>query len=416
MQPSKASSEAARRVIQRCDELALCTERPGEITRTFCSTAMRAAHESLKFWMVEAGLICRLDSAGNLIGHRPPTNPTTRTLLTGSHLDSVVNAGRYDGALGVMMGLALAEMANETQATLPFAIDVIGFCEEEGVRFQTPYIGSRAIVGELTGDLLSRRDASGCTMAEALRGFGGDPDRLDECRYDPAQVVAYLEPHIEQGPVLEQEGLPVGIVTGIAGQSRGVVTIRGQAGHAGTVPMATRRDALAAAAELIGEVERTGRSREGLVATVGMIEARPNVRNVIPGEARLTLDVRHLDDAVRRAAYQEIVQASAGICGQRKLGHTIDWVQEEPALRCDPGLASLMEQSVVEAGIGPFRLPSGAGHDAGLLSRHFPAAMLFLRCAGGLSHHPDEAVAEADVAIALEVLWRFVLKLAAKEA
>lgn len=365
--------------------------------------------------MVEAGLVCRMDPAGNLIGHRPPTNPTTRTLLTGSHLDSVVNAGRYDGVLGVLMGLALAEMANELQVSLPFAIDVIAFCEEEGVRFQTPYIGSRAIVGELTAELLARRDASGCTMADALRGFGGDPDRLHECGYDRGHVVAYLEPHIEQGPVLEEKGLPLGIVTGIAGQSRAVVTFRGQAGHAGTVPMAARRDALAAAAELIIEVERIGRRREGLVATVGMIEAKPNVRNVIPGEVRLTLDVRHLEDEVRRVAFEEITQAVARICSRRRLDQTIEWVQEEPALRCDLALASLLKQAVQEVGLQSFYLPSGAGHDAGVLSKHFPAAMLFLRCAGGLSHHPDEAVAEADVAIALDVLWRVVMKLAAKE-
>jgi allantoate deiminase len=402
-------------VLQRCDELALCTERAGEITRTFCSGAMREAHQRVERWMRDAGLTCRIDPAGNLIGRRSAAkHDGGRVLLIGSHLDSVVNAGRYDGVLGVMLGLALAEFANEAQAQWPFALDVIGFCEEEGVRFATPYLGSRALVGELTPELLARRDSGGQTMAEVVRAFGGDPDRLAECCYDPQEVLAYVEPHIEQGPVLEREGLPLGVVTGIAGQIRGGLTFRGRAGHAGTTPMALRQDALVAAAQWIVEVERFGRSQAGLVATVGRIETAPNVGNVIPGEVRALLDVRHLDDAVRQAAFDGIAARAVAICQERGIAGAVDWTQQEPSVRCDARCTESLSQAVVEAGVRPFCLPSGAGHDAVLMARRFPACMLFIRCAGGISHHPEENVAQADVAAALDALWRFAARLAAE--
>jgi allantoate deiminase len=298
---------------------------------------------------------------------------------------------------------------------LPFAIDMIAFCEEEGVRFQTPYIGSRAAAGLWPDDLLARRDARGCALGDALRAFGGSPERIAEAAYDPRRVVAYLETHIEQGPVLEREGLPLGVVTGIAGQTRAGLTFRGQAGHAGTVPMSGRRDALAAAAQWLVEVEELARRQSGLVATVGRLEVKPGAINVIPGEVYTTLDVRHLDDAVREAAAAEILRSAELICRARSLEFKLDWLQHEPAVQCDAPCIGLLEQAVTEAGLRPLRLPSGAGHDAVLMGKRFPAGMLFVRCAGGVSHHPDESVAEADVAVALEVLWRWVMKLAEEE-
>lgn len=419
--------------MQRCDELATCTERHGEITRTFCSPAMRQAYEKLRSWMEAAGMNCQLDAATNLIGHHAPSRPSPlrgrgaggegrsklestgekqKTLLIGSHLDSVVNAGRYDGPLGVLMGLALVELLNQNQIQLLFAIDVIAFCEEEGVRYQTPYIGSRAIVGELTDELLSRQDAAGISMRDAIQAFGGDPQHLSTATYHPGEVLAYLEPHIEQGPVLELENLPVAVVTGIAGQTRASLRFIGHAGHAGTTPMAARQDALAAAAEFVLEVERIGRSQTGLVATVGQLNVSPNVGNVIPAAVQCRIDVRHIDDTVREAAYQSLLNCAQVIATRRRGHFNLDWVQQQPAVACNANRVALLEQSVAESNLRPLRLASGAGHDTVVLAPHFLSAMLFLRCHGGISHHPAESVAETDVATGLEVMWRFVNKLA----
>jgi allantoate deiminase len=423
---------AARRTMQRCDELATCTEYPSEITRTFCSPAMREAYQKLRGWMEAAGMNCQLDATTNFIAHYNPLLPSPlrgrgaggegrsevgipsdkKKLLIGSHLDTVVNAGRYDGPLGVLMGVALVELLNQHQQQLPFAIDVIAYCEEEGVRYQTPYIGSRAIVGELTDELLSRQDATGISMRDAIQAFGGNPQQLSTAIYYPSDVVAYLEPHIEQGPVLELENLPVAIVTGIAGQTRASIQFIGHSGHAGTTPMTTRQDALAAAAEFVLEVERVGRAQPGLVATVGQLNVSPNVGNVIPGAVQCRIDVRHIDDTVREPAYQSLLNCANSIAAKRQVQFTLDWVQQQTAIACDKNCIELLEQSVAEANIRPLRLASGAGHDAAVLAPHFPAAMLFLRCRGGISHHPAESVAEADVAAGLEVMWRFVNKLA----
>jgi allantoate deiminase len=412
--PKSTLHQAARRTMQRCDELAACTERPGEITRTFCSVAMRDAHAKLRGWMEAAGTQCRLDAATNLIGrgNRSLSSQTNRkTLLIGSHLDTVINAGRYDGPLGVLMGLALVELLREQQQQLSFAIDVIAFCEEEGVRYQTPYIGSQAIVGELTEAMLSRQDAAGISMRDAIKSFGGDPDHLSESIYQPGQVIAFIEPHIEQGPVLELENLPVGIVTGIAGQSRASLQFNGKAGHAGTTPMSARHDALAAAAAFVLEVEQLGSSQAGLVATVGQLNVTPNVGNVIPGQVKLRIDVRHIEDAVRESTYQLLVDRAGAIADRRHVQFQLHCIEHQPAVVCNSTCLRLLEKSIAESSICPIQLASGAGHDTAVLARHFPAAMLFLRCAGGVSHHPDESVTEADVAVGLEVMWRFVVKL-----
>ena len=380
---------------------------------------MQAAHEMVRGWMETAGMQCRLDPAGNFIGRwgragdeqiKSPTR--SRVLLIGSHLDTVINAGKFDGALGVIMGLGLAEMMAETQPDLPFAIDVVGFCEEEGVRFQTPYIGSRAIAGGFPQELLERRDAEGVTVAEALKSFGGSPDRLSEAVYPPENVVAYIEPHIEQGPVLELQNLSVGIVTGIVGQSRATFQFTGRAGHAGTVPMDSRQDALVAAARFIVEVQEFAQARKGLMATVGHLEVVPNVANVIPAQVNVRIDMRHADDATRQSAFREITGRAEAIAERSGLKCDLLWVQEQRAVTFDSHCLSKLEQAFVDAGQKPFRMSSGAGHDAVVTSERFRTAMLFVRCEGGVSHHPDEIVSEDDVAVALDVLWRFVLGLA----
>ena len=404
------------RVMQRCDELAACSETPGQLTRRFCTPAMKAAHEKVRTWFEAAGMTCRLDAAGNLIGHweaaTEPANDSSKTLLVGSHLDTVANAGRYDGMLGVLLGVAIVELLAESSMRLPFAIDVIGFSEEEGVRHWTPYIGSRALVGDLPAEFLNKQDDDGISVIEALKLFGCDLSRIGAAQYRAEDVVAYVEPHIEQGPVLEAAGLPVGVVAGIAGQTRARFQFVGKAGHSGTVPMSNRQDALAAAAQFIGLVEHFAQQRDGLTATVGQIEVLPNVANVIPGEARLSLDVRHLDDEAREAAFRELTHQAALIAEQREIEFDLISMQHHPAVKCDATLSDRLREAVVAAGIKPMDLPSGAGHDAVMMARRFPVAMLFMRCAGGISHHPDESVTEVDVAVALEVLWRLVMKLA----
>jgi allantoate deiminase len=421
---------AARRAMQRCDELANCTDRPGEIARFFCSPAMKSAHGLVRNWMEAAGLNCRMDAAGNFIARlllnsklrasspsagegRVRGKTDEKTLLIGSHLDTVANAGKYDGILGVMLGLAVTEIAVESNVALPFAVDVIAFSEEEGVRYQTPFIGSRALVGDMPAEHLNRTDADGIALADALRNFGCNPHELPDEVYQPDEVIAYIEPHIEQGPVLEAENLPVGIVTGITGQTRAEFQFIGKAGHAGAVPMAARQDALVAAAKFITDVERLARNRPGLVATVGQMEVLPNVSNVIPGEVNLSLDVRHQGDDTRDAAFREMTHQAALIAEERDIEFDLGRTQSYRAVACDPKCQELLQEAVIESGIRPFRLPSGAGHDAAIMSRKFPVGMLFLRCAGGVSHHPDESVSEADVTAALQVLWRFVMKLAA---
>lgn len=416
---------AAHRVMERCDALALCSDEPGRIARLFCTPAMRAAHDELRRWMEAAGMTCRLDGAANLIGryrgaerassavsNESPIATKQPVLLIGSHIDTVVNAGRYDGVLGVLLGIALVEIAAELRLALPFSIDVVAFSEEEGVRFASPYIGSRAMVGELTAEELQDRDAAGVAAIEALRQFGIAVAAPPAAYYRPEDVVAYIEPHIEQGPLLEASNLPVGIVTGIAGQTRACLRFVGKAGHAGTVPMATRRDALASAAEFILAVERVGRDQPGLVATVGQLNTTPNVPNVIAGEVDVRLDVRHAEDAIRESAVKQLIDEATRAARGRNATLEVLWMQSKAAAQFDADTIAALEDSVREAGEHELHLASGAGHDAAVMARHFRTAMLFVRCAGGISHHPDEAVNEADVAIALKVLLRFIERLA----
>ncbi|MEM6799235.1 MAG: Zn-dependent hydrolase, partial [Planctomycetota bacterium] len=311
--PSEATFEAAsNRVMQRSHVLATCTDSEEGLTRLFCSGAMRAAHECFRLWMSNAGMVVRVDEAGNLIGRRPAAAAGARFVIIGSHLDTVVNAGRHDGTLGVLIGLALAEVCEEEGIELPVALDVVGFSEEEGIRYQSPYIGSRAIAGDLGAGnpLLERLDDEGVRMADALAGFGCDPSKLGDAAYKPEQVAAFLEPHIEQGPVLEQKDLSLGVVTGIAGQTRASFRFVGETGHAGTVPMSLRRDPLPTAARFVHAVEEAARRRPGTLATVGRMDVLPNVANVIPSEVAVRLDLRQVVDDEREACFVEIHRAA----------------------------------------------------------------------------------------------------------
>jgi allantoate deiminase len=402
MNPDTLTAE----VLTRCEALARFSEEPGRLTRTFLRPPMRPAQECLTGWMREAGLTVRRDALGNLIGRRPARREDARVFIVGSHIDTVPDAGKYDGVLGVLLGVAAMQaLAGRTFAR---AVDVIAFSEEEGVRYATPYLGSLAVCGRLGPEILERADADGVTFAQALRDFGLDPATIPTAAYSPAQVAGYLEVHIEQGPCLEALGLPLGVATTIVGQSRLRLRFTGRAGHAGTQPMNLRRDALAGAAAFVIAVEQTARATDGLRATVGRLTVAPGAINVVPGEAELSLDVRHADDAVRARAVNGLLAEARAIASGRELVLTVEPGAEQPAVALDPALTQRLADAARAQGHAPVEMVSGAGHDAAIMAGLCPAALLFLRSPGGVSHHPDESVRPEDVRAALEVVVRFL--------
>ena len=399
--------------MQRCDALARCTDEPGRITRLFCSPAMRAAHGLTAEWMEVAGMNVRCDAAGNLRGTYAPAGcDASRRVVIGSHLDTVADAGRYDGVLGVMMGIAVVEALRQTSVALPWAIEVIGFSEEEGVRFRLPFIGSRPLAGAFDEALLTLRDDAGVSLAQALSAFGCDSKSIGDCCATPGSIVAYIEPHIEQGPLLEATHQPLGVVTAIAGQTRLTVEWAGEGGHAGTAPMNLRNDPLPIAGRWAIEVEDAGRTTPGLVATVGRLSVDPNVPNCIPRCITASLDVRHQDDAVRIAAVDKLLALAEKLAQSANLAMRVERQHEHAAVAMDARLVEALANSVAEVQGAPQCMVSGAGHDAGVMAAVAPTAMLFLRSPGGVSHHPAEAVEESDVALGLQVLVDFIHKLA----
>jgi allantoate deiminase len=400
----------ADETLARCDVLAAESEATDALTRTFLSPPMRRVHEHVAAWMRRAGLAVRLDAAGNLIGRREGADSNAPAVAIGSHLDTVPNAGRFDGILGVLLGIAAAELLDD--AVLPFAIEVIGFSEEEGVRYQSPFLGSLAYCGRFDRVLLDRADADGVTMAEAFRRFGLDPARIGEAARPPGSIAAYVEAHIEQGPMLDDWELPVGIVEAIAGQSRLWLTFDGEAGHAGTTPMDRRRDPLPASAEFVLEVERLGRSIDGLRATVGAIVAAPGASNVIPSAVSLSLDVRHAVDATRERAVEDLLGFARATAVRRGIGLRVEGREDHRAVPADLRLTELLGSIVRAVGYESRLMVSGAGHDAAVMASLAPMAMLFVRSPGGVSHHPAESVRRGDVAVALDVLVRFLIDLA----
>jgi allantoate deiminase len=378
---------AAARVMARADELAALTEEPGRITRPLGSAALDGAMERVREWMEEAGLATRRDALGNLVG-RLEGGPGT--LLLGSHLDSVADAGRYDGVLGVLIAL-------ECVQKLPLSLEVAAFADEDGLRFGSSYLGSRAYLGRLDDTDWALRDDAGVSLRDAIAD--------DAAPLAPDDLRAYFEVHIEQGPVLEAAGVPLGVVTAIAGQSHATLVFEGVAGHAGTTPMELRHDALAAAAEFVLAAEQIARGEPGLVATVGRISVPGGAVNVIPGRVDATLDVRHADDAVRSRAIQALRMIGEAL--RRRRGVRVGWTTTAEHGSTPLTLAPALVEVLPDAPL----LPSGAGHDAAILASVTDAAMLFVRCAGGISHHPDEAVTEDDVAVAIEAAREFVRRL-----
>ncbi len=399
-------------VMQRIEELAKITDEPGRLTRTFGSPAMQRANELVASWMCEAGMKTRVDAIGNLIGHYAGEKADAKILLFGSHLDTVRNAGKFDGPLGVILAIACVVELHRQKIQLPFAIEVIGFADEEGVRYQSTYLGSKVLAGSFDAKDLKRKDADGISLADAIKNFSGDPAKLKSARLNPKNLLGYIEAHIEQGPVLEKNNLAVGIVTAIAGQTRARITFTGHAGHAGTTPMNLRQDALCAAAEFILAVENLARKTTGLVATVGQVKVEPGASNVIPGEVNLTLDLRHAKDSIRQAAHKKLKLIGSQITRRRKLKFANEVVHETRAVVCSEKLSAQLATAVKQQLKKVLHLPSGAGHDAAVMGKITPAAMLFIRCKNGLSHHPDELASLADVGVALDVLNDFILQLA----
>ncbi|PPU68382.1 allantoate amidohydrolase [Xanthomonas pisi] len=399
------------RAVARCDALGLApySDTPGGLFRAWLSPAHRAAVAQVGEWMRQAGMQVRLDAAANLIGRYDGTHADAPALLIGSHLDSVRDAGRYDGPLGILLGIECVAALQAQARRLPFAIEVIAFGDEEGSRFSASMFCSRAMAGTLDPTTLAVSDAAGIDVASALADWDLDIAQIQRAARTPGSVLAYLETHIEQGPVLEAEGLPVGIVTAIAAQRRFALRFDGRAGHAGTTTMALRRDALSAAAEALLAIERIARDgSDDLVATVGKLQLAPGAVNVVPGRVDCTLDVRAGDDATRDAAVRAIEHALARIGAARGIAIAIDPLQTLAASPCAAVLMTRLEHAVAAQGIAPRRLVSGAGHDAMTMAALCPTAMLFVRCAGGISHHPDEHVDPADAEVALAVMRHFI--------
>ena len=402
------------RILALADVLAERSESPDGLTCTYLTPAHRAVAGMLADWMRAAGMTVETDAAANVVGRYASDDPHGRTLIVGSHYDTVRNAGKYDGRLGILTGLVAIEHLNRLGRRLPFHIELIAFSEEEGVRFSKPFIGSSAVAGRFDPAMLEVRDAAGFQLGALMREMGLDPEAIPALARDPARLAGYLEVHIEQGPVLLEENLPVGVVSAIAGAVRHAVNVTGQAGHAGTVPMGQRRDAGAAAAEMMLAVERRCVGMPTLVGTVGRLAVPNGAVNVIPGRCELSLDVRAADDATRDAAVADIFREFEAIAARRGVTVERQETMRAPAAPCAPRFRSALAQAVAAAGVRPFELPSGAGHDAMMFSGVTDIGMLFVRCGnGGISHNPLEAVTAADADVAARVLLDTLSRLGA---
>jgi allantoate deiminase len=398
----------AKRVWAHCDALGRLSELEGGLTRVFLSPQQREANSLVQGWMREAGMDARLDAIGNCVGRYEGERPGLPCLMLGSHLDTVRDAGRYDGMLGVLCAVECVRALHGTGTRLPFAIEVLGFGDEEGVRYGSTLLGSRAVAGTFDPSVLDKADADGVTMRDALAAFGLDPAAIGSIARKRGEVLAYAELHIEQGPVLEAAGLPVGVVTAINGGNRFAIEIAGMAGHAGTVPMSLREDALTAAAECVLAVERIARSMPDVVGTVGRIAAHPGAMNVIPGKVAFSVDVRAPTDDKRRAAAAAMLAELDAIAARRRVRLTSSLLWEAKTAPCDDDMQRRIAAAIAAERVPVHHLPSGAGHDGMAIVDIAPIGMLFVRCAGGISHNPAEAVTLDDVATGLRVFARFI--------
>ena len=412
MKPEIAGSESPMLgdlIVGRIDELAAISETEKHLTRIFLTAQHRAAADLLLSWMREAGMRAHLDAIGNVCGRYEGERSGLPCLMLGSHYDTVRDAGKWDGPLGLITAICCVADLHRRGRRLPFAVEVAGFADEEGVRFSSTLLGSRAVAGTFDESVLNTRDKAGLTMREALQKFGFDPDHIGAAARARRELLAYVELHIEQGPVLEEKNLPVGVVTAIAGATRLAANLAGMAGHAGTVPMALRRDALAGAAECIVAIEEFCKADQaGLVGTVGSIDATPGTTNVIPGRVSFTIDVRAPSDAQRKLAVAGIVRKIEAIAKRRQLTLQLDITHENRTVPCAPWLKGQVADAVAAEGFAVFELPSGAGHDGMAMIDIADVGMIFVRCRGGVSHHPEEHVEVGDVDAGARVLLRLI--------
>jgi allantoate deiminase len=396
-------------IVGRINELGAISETPDHLARVFLSKEHRAAADLILGWMRAAGMHAQLDAIGNVCGRYEGERPGLPCLMLGSHYDTVRDAGKWDGPLGLITAIACVGDLRNRGRRLPFAVEVTGFADEEGVRFASTLLGSRAVAGTFDESVLGVKDSAGISLRDALVQFGLDPEHIGAAARARSELLAYIELHIEQGPVLETQNLPVGVVTAIAGATRLAVRLTGMAGHAGTVPMELRRDALAGSAECIVAIEEFCRTDEGgLVGTVGYIHAMPGATNVIPGQVSFTIDIRAPTDAHRKLAVADIVRRIENIARRRELQQQLDITHENRTVPCAPWLKSQVAEAIAAEGHPVFELPSGAGHDGMAMIDIADVAMVFVRCRGGVSHHPDEHVDNADVDAGARVLLRLI--------
>ena len=401
-----ADLAAGRRLMARLDAFAAFSDEPRRLTRLFLSDAHRRAAQAFIGWCGEAGLEARIDAAGNVVARYEGKRAGAPAVMLGSHIDTVRDAGRYDGNYGALAALAVIEALAARGERLDHAVEIVAFGDEEGVRFRTTLTGSRALAGTYPEDALDQRDSSGVSMREALKAFGGDPERAGSIRR--TGVAAFVEAHIEQGPILEADGLPLGVVTAINGATRLEVGVDGVAGHAGATPMRLRRDALTAAAEMALKIEARARGEADLVATVGRFDVWPDATNVIPGHVQFSIDIRSPDDARRAAALAGLEARITAIAASRGVRVSIAKPHDANAFACDPSIIADLKKAVEAIGVPPCLLPSGAGHDSMVMGKLCPAGMLFVRCKGGVSHNPLESITVEDCALGLKALTRFV--------
>ena len=393
----------AQQVMSRCDELGKISQSDEYLDRRYLTAEHKQANELVGGWMTQAGMQTWQDEAGNLCGRLESKTPNAPRYLIGSHLDTVPNGGKYDGMLGVLAPISLIQAITDQSIELPFHLDLVGFGDEEGTRFRSTLLGSRALTGKWPDEWRNVEDSEGVSLPDALKAFGLDFDKVKNAAIDNTNLLGYLELHIEQGPVLEDENLPVGVVSAIAGAKRFDLSVKGMAGHAGTVPMPLRQDALCAVSEMILVVEKVAQEH-GIVATVGQINNRPNGVNVISGNTQFSLDIRSEFDEKRDAGLEQIMEEIHGIAARRNVTLDMTQTHSATAVHCDPALQSVLRNAIEHTGHKVLTLPSGAGHDAMAIADICPVAMLFMRCDKGISHNPAEAIDTPDVAVALEVL------------
>jgi allantoate deiminase len=388
------------------DELAAISAEPDRLVRLFLTPEHRRAADLVAQWMREVGLEVSEDAIGNVRGRtgKPPY------LILGSHIDTVIDAGRYDGPLGVVAPILAVDTLQRTKALPAVGLELVAFGDEEGSRFPSTLPSSAAMAGHFDEKQWDLEDPSGTTCAEALRAYGKDPAKVRDAAIPRGEAAAFIEVHIEQGPVLEAEGQPLGVVTAIVGQTRLQVTVTGEAGHAGTVPMRLRRDAFAGMAEITLVAEEIARefADEAMVATVGRVEVRPGAANIIPGVARFTVDLRAASDSAREAAIERFEREAHAIASRRGLGLAIDPIHRIATTPCDSGMQKELATAVAAVGAEPIRLPSGAGHDGLMMAKLCPIGMLFVRCKGGISHNPAEYASPQDMGLAIAALVRFI--------